>query len=403
MRAIILLAFVAFAAAIAPLYNENDLTKIDDQYIVVLHENSTEADRDDSLAKLLAFDDGILINTYSIGSFQGYSVRIGAEALALVREDPRVAYVEFDIEMKAYQTSVQPNCPNWGPPSTSGAAAWNGAASYTYSTHGAAGVDVYIIDTGVLCTHSDLTGRCTFGVNYAGGENADCNGHGTHVASSAAGTVCGIAKRANIIAVKVLNCQGSGTNAGVISGVDWVANRHTSARKSVANMSLGGGMSQALNNAVAAAVRKGVLMAVAAGNSNNDACTGSPSSEPLATTVGASGRATNRDIRASFSSFGRCLNIFAPGQDIYGAWIGAGGNTFRTISGTSMATPHVAGQAAMYLYEAAAGVPVDTIKNRLTNTAHNDIIDLRCTTTPCMASPNVLLHNGQIGSDDLEF
>jgi subtilisin family serine protease len=402
MRVLLLLAFVVFAAAhLAPLLNVNSLTKIENQYIVILQENSTEAQRDASIANLLAFDDGILLATYHIDSFIGYSVRLSDEALMVARQDPLVSYVEYDQEMHHMQTTVQPNCPNWGPPSTSGAAQWNGAASYRYPTHGASGVDIYVIDTGVLCSHNDLSGRCTLGASFVGGTAEDCNGHGTHVASSAAGTVCGIAKRANIIAVRVLNCQGSGTNQGVISGVDWTANRHTNARKSVANMSLGGGMSAALNQAVAAGVRKGVLFAVAAGNSNNDACTGSPSSEPLATTVGASARSTNRDVRASFSSWGRCLNIFSPGENIYGAWIGAGGNTFRTISGTSMASPHVAGQAALYMYESSVSGPgiVDAVKTQLSNTGHHEIIDLRCTSNPCFQSPNVLLHNGLIGDD----
>jgi subtilisin family serine protease len=389
---------------LAPLLNENNVHKIDNQYIVILHENTTEAQRDESIKNLLAFDDGILLATYHIDAFIGYSVRLSDEALMIARSDPLVSYVEQDQEMFALQTVVQPNCPNWGPPSTSGAAQWNGAASYRYNSHGAQGVDIYIVDTGILCSHTDLTGRCQPGASFVGGDTVDCNGHGTHVASSAAGTVCGIAKRATMYAVRVLNCQGSGTNQGVISGVDWVANRHTNARKSVANMSLGGGQSAALNQAVAAAVRKGVLFAVAAGNSNNDACTGSPSSEPLATTVGSTDRSTNRDIRSSFSSYGRCVNMWAPGSNIYGAWIGAGGNTFRTISGTSMATPHVAGQAAMYMYESSVSGPgiVDAVKSQLTNTAHSGIIQLNCANAACNASPNVMLHNGMIG-DNPEF
>jgi serine protease len=404
MRAILLLAFVVLACAkLAPLLNVNSLTKFENQYIVILKENTTEADRDLHIAQSLAFDDAILLATYHIDSFIGYSAVFSNEALLNVRMDPLVSYVECDTEMHALQQTTQPNCPNWGPPSTSGAAAWNGNANYRYNNHGAQGVDIYIIDTGILCTHQDLGGsaRCIAGASFVGGDTVDCNGHGTHVASSAAGTVCGIAKRATLIAVRVLNCQGSGTNQGVISGVDWVANRHTNARKSVANMSLGGGASTALNQAVAAGSRKGVHFVVAAGNSNNDACTGSPSGEPLATTVCATGRATNRDIRASFSSWGNCVNICGPGENVYGAWIGAGGNTYRTISGTSMASPHVAGQAAMFMYESTVTGPaiVTDVKNKLDNGAHNGIVDMRCSASACFNTPNLLVHNGLIAED----
>jgi subtilisin family serine protease len=219
--------------------------------------------------------------------------------------------------------------------------------SYTYLTD-ASGVTAYVIDTGIRITHAELGGRARHGFSASGGTADDCNGHGTHVAGTIGGATYGIAKGVQLVAVRVLDCGGSGTSEGVISGIDWVTANHTG--PSVANMSLGGSANPAINAAVAVSVDSGVTYAVAAGNESTDACGRSPASEPSAITVGAT---TSTDTRSTFSNFGTCVDVFAPGSDITSAWIDSD-TAIRTISGTSMATPHVAGVAALYL----AGNPI---------------------------------------------
>lgn len=241
---------------------------------------------------------------------------------------------------------------------------------YTYPDQAGAGVNVYIVDTGIHRTHVDFGGRVVGGRNFAsrslldsfpiplplpidlggllGGEVDpedfdDCNGHGTHVAGTAAGSTWGIAKRAHLYAVRVLGCGGSGSTSGVIAGVQWVADNHI--QPAVANMSLGGGSSEALDTAVREAVNRGVTMVVAAGNDNANACNGSPNRVAEAITVGAT---DNQDRRSSFSNFGTCNDLFAPGTSITSAWH-TGDTATNTISGTSMAAPHVAGAAALIL------------------------------------------------------
>lgn len=240
---------------------------------------------------------------------------------------------------------------------------------YTYPSSAGNGVNVYIIDTGLRDTHDEFAGRVIEGRNFAvndtgllglgglpligpviniGGESdpedtSDCNGHGTHVASTAAGTVYGVAKGASVSPVRVLDCSGAGSNADVIAGVDWVAKNHRA--PAVANMSLGGGDSEALDNAVRGAIERGVTFVVAAGNSDADACSGSPNRVEPAITVGST---TREDQRSSFSNYGPCLDLFAPGSDITGAWYQED-DEVNTISGTSMASPHVAGSAALIL------------------------------------------------------
>lgn len=218
-------------------------------------------------------------------------------------------------------------------------------STYYYDTQAGQGIDVYVIDTGVLTTHSQFGGRATWGANFADSSNTDGNGHGTHCAGTVAGSTYGVAKKANIIAVKVLRADGSGTNSGVISGIQWASNTARSkgkSSKSVASMSLGGGKSSAVNSAVAAAVNTGMTFVVAAGNDNANAANYSPASEPSAITVGAT---TSSNARSSFSNYGSSVDIFAPGSSILSAWIGSNTAT-NTISGTSMACPHVAGLAA---------------------------------------------------------
>lgn len=219
------------------------------------------------------------------------------------------------------------------------------SGSYSWPGDGA-GVTVYVIDTGINAAHEDLTGRVAPGYSsIADGRGTDdCNGHGTHVAGTVAGGRYGVAKAATVVPVRVLDCNGSGTWSGVLAGMDWVVAHHQSG-PAVANMSLGGGANTSIDDAVQRMVGDGITVAVAAGNSNADACTTSPARAVNALTVGAT---TNTDARASYSNFGSCLDVFAPGSSILSAWIGSTTAT-ATLNGTSMASPHVAGVAAVLL------------------------------------------------------
>jgi len=216
--------------------------------------------------------------------------------------------------------------------------------SYNWNTSGA-GVHAYVIDTGIRPTHNEFGGRASVGADFIndGRNGIDCNGHGTHVAGTVGGATFGVAKDVSLVAVRVLNCAGSGTYSGVIAGIDWV--RQHAIKPAVANMSLGGGASSSLDNAVTNAINSGIAFAVAAGNSNANACNYSPARTPAAMTIGAT---TSSDVRASYSNFGSCVDFFAPGSSITSAW-NTGDNATNTISGTSMASPHAAGVAALYL------------------------------------------------------
>lgn len=264
---------------------------------------------------------------------------------------------------------------------------------YSYPASAGNGVSVYVIDTGLRDTHDEFAGRVIEGRNFAvndagllglgglpligpiiniGGETdpedtTDCNGHGTHVASTAAGTIYGVAKHASVSAVRVLDCSGAGTNADVIAGVDWVAENYQA--PAVANMSLGGGNSEALDNAVRGAIEQGVTFVVAAGNSDADACSGSPNRVEPAVTVGST---TREDQRSSFSNHGACLDLFAPGSEITAAWYQED-DEVNTISGTSMASPHVAGAAALIL-GAEPGLSPAAVGARLEGLATTNVL-----------------------------
>lgn len=260
--------------------------------------------------------------------------------------------------------------------------------SYQYSVDGS-GVHVYIVDTGIRSSHNEFSGRMGAGRNFVSSgvlfgstdpaDTDDCNGHGTHVAGTAAGSVWGVAKGATVYPVRVLGCNGSGSNSGVIAGVDWVAaNRQLPA---VANMSLGGGNSDALDAAVRGAINSGVSFVVAAGNDNTDACSGSPNRVAEAITVGST---TSSDARSSFSNKGTCVDIFAPGSSITSAWYQSD-NDSNTISGTSMAAPHVAGAAALLLAQNAAASPSEVFAAVMQQGVANTLTGLGS------GSPNLLL------------
>jgi len=283
---------------------------------------------------------GVTVQQVYTEALNGFAGRLSAQNLATLKADPRVRYIEQDQIMKADATQ---SGATWGLDRID-QRSLPLDSSYTY-LNTATNVTAYIVDTGINISNTDFGGRARVGNDQIGdGQNGiDCNGHGTHVAGTVGGSKYGVAKGVKLVAVRVLDCSGSGSNSGVIAGVNWVASN--AVKPAVANMSLGGGVSQALDDAVTAAVNKGVTFAVAAGNDNVDACTSSPSRAAAALTVGAT---TSTDARASFSNYGTCLDIFAPGQNITSDWIGSTTAT-NTISGTSMATPHVAGAAALVL------------------------------------------------------
>lgn len=337
---------------------------ISGSYIVTLRDDVSDVD---DVAKSLGIKaKGKLKHLYK-SALKGFAIDdLSDEAVALLEDDPRVIRVEADQVMNAIATSPQS-------PATWGIDRVDQRAlpldnTYNYATDGT-GVRVYIIDTGINFGHADFGGRAITGVDEitAGGSAADCNGHGTHVSGTVGGATYGLAKNVTLIAVRVLNCSGSGTTSGVIAGIDWVTTNRI--RPAAANMSLGGGFSATLNEAVANSVAAGVTYAVAAGNSTANACNSSPSSEPTALTVGAT---DINDGFASFSNFGSCVDLSAPGVSIKSDWTGSTTAT-NTISGTSMASPHVAGAAALYLSDHPLAAPAE-VASALTSNATFGII-----------------------------
>ena len=355
------------------------------QYIVVLKENVAVLANERGqgiavadIARQIGGQHGARVRRSFTHALRGFVVQADDRALARLLADDRIAYVEEDgyVSINATQSPA-----TWGldrvdqrdlPLSN----------SYTYNTT-ATSVHAYIIDTGVLLNHVEFSGRMGNGFDAvtSGGSGNDCNGHGTHVAGTVGGTTWGVAKGVIIHPVRVLGCSGSGTNSGVIAGMDWVTANHI--KPAVANMSLGGGASQATDDAVARMTNAGVTVAVAAGNSNNDACGSSPARAPSAITVGST---TSSDARSSFSSFGSCLDIWAPGSSITSAWFTSSTAT-NTISGTSMASPHVAGVAALYLADNPTATPA-AVTAALNNAATPNKV-----TNPGAGSPNRLLYS----------
>ena len=366
---------------LAPLLTVEDEKGIKNKYIVVLKKPEMLLEGSQAFVEFTQQTVTGLASQHSLKTeriydhvLSGFSATLTKEQLKALREDPQVAYIEQDrivtidpvFSDEGTQTNAiwgldridQRNLPLSG--------------SYTYNYDGT-GVTAYVIDTGVENNHSEFGGRSTSGYDFVDNDNdsSDCHGHGTHVAGTIAGSQYGVAKNANIVGVRVLSCRGSGSNSGVIGGVNWVA--ANASGPSVANMSLGGGVSSSLDSAVASAVQSGITFVLAAGNSNADACNSSPAREQSAVTVGSS---TSSDSRSSFSNWGSCVDVFAPGSNIKSAWIGGG---YRTISGTSMAAPHMAGVTALYLHENNALSPSQVSNLISTRATSGKISDTRGT------------------------
>lgn len=320
----------------------------DDEYIVVYKDQTSDKELDDDMDDMDK-SEGVKSEYVYKKAIKGYSARFSPSALAKLKKNTKVAYIEKNQVMSI--NAVQSLTPSWGIDRID-QASLPLSTQFSYTSTGA-GVDAYIIDTGILTTHIEFGGRAVGGFSAfgVGTESTDGNGHGTHVAGTVGGATYGVAKNANLIAVRVLDAAGSGSTAGVIAGINWAITHHIPSKPAVANMSLGGGASTALDNAVKSAIADGIIMCVAAGNNGRSASNYSPARVTTAITVGATGAyptlGTNYDAYASYSNFGSIVDIFAPGTSITSAWHLSNTST-NTISGTSMATPHVAGVAVLY-------------------------------------------------------
>ncbi|WP_346535771.1 S8 family peptidase [Micromonospora sp. DPT] len=354
---------------------------ISGSYLVVLRTDAVGAanslaartavpDRAATLAKRYG---GSVADVYS-AALTGFSAKMSAGQARRLAADPAVAYVEQDRVVTVQGTQANPP---WGLDRIDQRSLPLNA-SYTYPNT-ASNVRAYIIDTGIRTTHTDFGGRASWGTNTVDSNNTDCNGHGTHVAGTVGGNRYGVAKAVRLIAVKVLNCSGSGSTTGVVSGINWVT--ANAVKPAVANMSLGGGASSSIDNAVTNSVNSGVTYAVAAGNSSANACSYSPARAAAAITVGAT---TSTDARASYSNYGSCVDIFAPGSSILSAWR-TSDTASNTISGTSMASPHVAGAAALVLSANPSYTPAQVASYLTTNATTGKV------TNPGTGSPNRLL------------
>lgn len=342
---------------------------IADQYIVVLKEGAD--------AQAIADALGVKAKHVYKAAIKGFTAKLNAKQLDALRANPLVDFIEQDQEVTLSATQYSPT---WGldridqrylPLS----------GSYTY-TNGGAGVTAYIIDSGIESSHPDFGGRAYNVYDAFGGNGEDCNGHGTHVAGTVGGATWGVAKDVQLRGVRVFPCSGGSAWSTIIAAIDWV--RLYAQRPAVANMSLGGGYSSAVNSAATNLANSGIFTAVSAGNNNGNACNSSPASASGVLTVAAS---NSSDTRASFSNYGGCVEVYAPGVNVTSAWIYGGTNT---ISGTSMASPHVAGVAAQYksLY---GDVASSTINSWITGNATSGVIRSNPSGTPnlLLATPDV--------------
>ncbi len=358
---------------------------VDGSYIVVFEDSDVRAQAVETKAKELAAKyDGQLTFTYDT-ALRGFSAKMSeGQALKLAAE-PHVAYVEQD---KVATTIATQNNPTWGLDRID-EADLPMDDKYTYPDSAGSGVTAYIIDTGVRKTHNEFEGRASDGYDFIDRDPVanDCNGHGTHVAGTVGSKTYGVAKKVDLVGVRVLNCQGSGQYSQIIAGLDWVA--ENAKLPAVGNMSLGGSADSSVDDATRGVINAGVTMAVASGNANTDACGTSPARVGEAITVNST---DSNDSRSSFSNYGRCTDIFAPGRNITSTWNGGDSDT-NTISGTSMATPHVAGSAALHLAINKSDSP-SQVGDALVGNATSGKV-----TNPGSGSPNELLNMSYLNDD----
>ncbi|MGW0554665.1 S8 family peptidase [Streptomyces sp. NPDC002926] len=375
-------ALPAIAVEAAPegvIQNAGAPGAIAGSYIVTLDESAPDAGS--KAGKALAQEYGAKIKKTYDAALNGYAVELSEAQAKKFAADPAVESVVQNRIFRA--TGTQPNPPSWGLDRIDQKALPLNQ-SYTYPDTAGEGVTAYIIDTGVRITHSDFGGRASYGYDAIDNDNTaqDGNGHGTHVAANVAGSSYGVAKKAKVVGVRVLDNSGSGTTAQVVAGIDWVT--QNASKPAVANMSLGGGIDTALDTAVRNSIASGVTYAVAAGNDGANASNYSPARVAEAITVGST---TSTDARSSFSNYGTALDIFAPGSSITSAWNTSDSAT-NTISGTSMATPHVTGAAALYLAANRTATPAQ-VSAALTSAATSGVVG-----SPGTGSPNRLLYVG---------
>lgn len=351
---------------------------IKNQYIVILNK---DADPSNDFAKNIAKQHGgKVLQTYDT-VLKGFAVYLpeaaGTAFVEAMKKNPNVVSVENDTIMKIDATT-QSN-PDWGLDRIDQKALPLNSA-YSYLQTGS-GTTAYIVDTGILSTHQQFSGRVLSGYTAIsdGNGTTDCNGHGTHVAGTVGGSTYGVAKNVSLVPIRILGCDGSGASSNVIAGLDWILKNGK--KPAVVNMSLGGGASTSLDSAVENLFNNGYVMVVAAGNSNTDACSSSPARVSKAITVAAT---DNTDTRASYSNYGSCVDIFAPGSQINSSWIGNNTAT-KILNGTSMATPHVVGVVAEMLQSTPTATP-QTISTNLLNQASSNVVK-----NPS-GSPNRLLY-----------
>ncbi|MCB5906642.1 S8 family peptidase [Streptomyces pinistramenti] len=365
----------ASPAAEGKIYGAEAKGAVNGSYIVMLKKSVSSASVGAAEHKDLASKYGGKVRRNYTAALDGFSATgLSADEAKRLAADPAVDKV---VQNKKFHIdATQDNPPSWGLDRIDQTDT-QGDKKYTYPDSAGEGATAYVIDTGVRISHKDFGGRASSGFDAVDGDNDanDGNGHGTHVAGTIAGAKYGVAKKAKIVAVRVLDDQGSGTTEQVVAGIDWVTKNHKG--PSVANMSLGGGADEALDAAVKKAIASGVTFAVAAGNESADASQGSPARVKEAITVASS---TNKDEQSDFSNFGSAVDLYAPGSDITSDW-NTDDNATNTISGTSMATPHVVGAAAVYLGAHKDAKP-DEVAKALTDGATPDKISNASQGTP---------------------
>ena len=373
----------AVAAQVAPLVGQDEPGAIAGQYVVVLNSATTVATAG-SAAMLARSLGGDVRHTYS-SALRGFSAKLPAAAVQALRRNPSVAWIEAD--QRVYAAENQSNA-TWGLDRIDQRSVPLDG-TYTYNTTGS-GVTAYIIDSGIRFSHSEFGGRAISGLDVIdGGPADDCYGHGTHVAGTVGGSTYGVAKAVTLVGVRVLGCDNTGSTSGVIAGIDWVTSNHQAGQPAVANMSLGCQCSSpAEDTAVNNSINDGITYAVAAMNWGDDACYYSPARVPAAITVGAT---DSTDTRPSWSDYGSCLDIFAPGSHVTSAG-NSNDTATQSMSGTSMATPHVTGVAALYLENNPTASPA-TVRNAIVNGATTDVV-----IDAGSDSPNRLLYSAFVDS-----